>query len=143
MFLGTFTPRLDEKGRITLPAKFREPLAGGLVMTKGQEHCLVVFTAADFTSYADRIRAAPMTTKPVRDYARVFFAGAEDAVPDRQGRVGIAAHLRAYAGLTRDCAVVGMGDHIEIWDAAAWERFLADSEPSYAEIQTEVHPGLF
>lgn len=143
VFLGTFAPRLDEKGRLFLPAKWRDELAGGLVMTKGQERCLYVFAAADFTAYADRLRQAPLTTKPVRDYVRVFFAGAEDAKPDKQGRVGIPPPLRHYAGLTRDCTVIGSGSHVEIWDTASWERYLATSEPSFADVAEEVLPGLF
>lgn len=143
MFLGTYTPRLDDKGRLFLPARFREALAGGLVITKGQERCLYVFAESDFSAYADRIREAPLSAKAVRDYARVFFAGAQHEVPDKQGRVGVPAHLRAYAGLTRDCAVIGASSHVEIWDAAAWESYLAASEQSFAEITEEVLPGIF
>ena len=143
MFLGTYTPRLDEKGRLFLPARFREAFAGGLVITKGQERCLYVFAEPDFAAFADRIRAAPLSAKAVRDYARVFFAGAQHEVPDKQGRIGVPPHLRAYAGLTRDCAVIGASSHVEIWDAAAWESYTAQQEPAFAELSEEVLPGFF
>ena len=89
MFLGTHTPRLDEKGRLFLPAKYREELAGGLVITKGQERCLYVFPTAEFERITEALRTAPVTAKAVRDYSRVFFASASDEVPDKQGRITI------------------------------------------------------
>ncbi len=143
MFLGTHTPRLDEKGRLFLPARFREQLAGGLVMTKGQERCLYVFAEADFAALHDRIRQAPLSAKAVRDYARVFFAGASAEVPDKQGRINIPSALRQYAGLSRDCAVIGASSHVEIWDATAWEAYLGTSEQTFADLSEEVLPGVF
>src|SRR5881227_646538 len=86
VFLGTYSPRLDEKGRLFLPAKFRDELAAGLVITKGQERCLYVFAAAEFGRLTEQLRAAPLTAKGARDYNRVFFASAHDEVPDKQGR---------------------------------------------------------
>ena len=89
MFLGTHTPRLDDKGRLILPAKYRDELAEGLVLTKGQERCLYVFPQAEFGRITEALRTAPVTAKAVRDYSRVFFASASDEVPDGQGRVTI------------------------------------------------------
>jgi Uncharacterized protein conserved in bacteria len=85
VFLGTHTPRLDEKGRLFLPAKYREELAGGLVITKGQERCLYVFPTAEFERIAEALRTAPTTAKAVRDSSRVFFASASDEVPGQAG----------------------------------------------------------
>ncbi|NUS73838.1 MAG: division/cell wall cluster transcriptional repressor MraZ [Corynebacteriales bacterium] len=143
MFLGTHAPRLDDKGRLILPAKFRDGLAGGVVITKGQEHCLFVFPIAEFTRLADQLREAPVTHKAARAYSRVFFASAHDEVPDKQGRVTIPAHLRQYAGLSKDCVVIGASTRVEIWDAAAWETYLENSEESFADIEEEVLPGIF
>ena len=83
-----------------------------------------------------------MTHKGARDYSRVFFAGASDEVPDRQGRITIPPALRDYAGLQRDCAVIGANTRVEIWDAAAWETYLAAQEPLFAELGEEVLPGI-
>jgi MraZ protein len=143
VFLGTHSPRLDDKGRLILPAKFREQMEAGVVVTRGQERCLYVFPAAEFERLAEQLRQAPVTSKQARDYLRVFLSGASDEVPDRQGRITIPPALRGYAGLDRDCAVIGAGQRVEIWDAAAWETYLADQEPAFAEQAEEVVPGLF
>ena len=95
MFLGTHTPHLDEKGRLFLPAKYRDELSRGLVLTKGQERCLYVFPLPEFDRITEALRAAPVTAKAVRDYSRVFFASASDEMPDKQGRVTLPAALRA------------------------------------------------
>jgi len=142
VFLGTHAPRLDEKGRLFLPAKFRDELAEGLVITKGQERCLYVFPATEFGRMTDALRTSPVTHKGAREYSRVFFAGASDEVPDRQGRITIPPSLRDYAGLQRDCAVIGANTRVEIWDAAAWESYLAAQEPLFAELGEEVLPGI-
>lgn len=142
MFLGTHTPRLDEKGRLFLPAKYRDELAGGLVITKGQERCLYVFPAQEFERITGAFRAAPVTAKSVRDLSRVFFASASDEVPDKQGRVTIPPALREYAALQRDCVVIGANTRLEIWDAAAWERYLAEQEDAFSAASEEVLPGV-
>ncbi|HEV2089090.1 MAG TPA: division/cell wall cluster transcriptional repressor MraZ [Cryptosporangiaceae bacterium] len=143
MFLGTHAPRLDDKGRLFLPAKFRDELAEGLVVTKGQERCLFVFPQREFGRLAEQLRATPVTHKAARAYSRVFFAGAHDEVPDRQGRITIPAHLREYAGLSKDCVVIGASSRVEIWDKDAWDSYLAQSEDAFAEIEEEVLPGVF
>lgn len=142
MFLGTHQPRLDEKGRLILPAKFRDELAEGLVITKGQERCLYVFPKAEFERMSGSLREAPVTAKTLRDYARVFFASASDEVPDRQGRITVPPALRAYAGLTRDCVVIGANTRVEIWDSTAWDTYLEQSEASFADVAEEVLPGV-
>ncbi len=143
MFVGTHLPRLDDKGRLFLPARFREQLTGGIVITKGQENCLYGFPAAEFARMAASLSEAPVTTKALRDYSRVFFGSASDETPDRQGRVSIPPGLRSYAGLTRDVAVVGVNNRIEIWDAGAWDRTLASTEPAFSDAREEVLPGVF
>jgi MraZ protein len=142
VFLGTYAPRLDEKGRIILPAKFADDLADGVVLTRGQERCIYVFGAAEFARMHDRIRQAPVTSRDARNYLRVFLSGAHDETPDKQRRVTIPPALRAYAGLERDLAVLGVGDRVEIWDAKAWETYLAEQEDAFATTSGEVVPGI-
>lgn len=142
MFLGTHSPRLDDKGRLFLPAKYRDELAGGVVITKGQERCLYLFPEAEFQRITEALRDAPVTAKAVRDYSRVFFASASDEVPDKQGRITIPTALRSYAGLSRDCAVIGANTRLEIWDSAAWETYLEQREPEFSELSEEVLPGV-
>ncbi len=141
MFLGTHTPRLDDKGRLALPAKFRSDLEGGLVITKGQERCLFVFPMAEFSRITELLRAAPVTQRSVRDYSRVFFASASHEVPDGQGRITVPAQLREYAGLAKDCVVIGANSRVEVWDATAWQSYLEGTEQSFADAE-EVLPGL-
>ena len=139
MFLGTHEPRLDEKGRLTLPAKFREELAGGLVLTRGQERCLNVWPRQRFAEITAGLgQSGSVTRKDLRDYQRVFLSGASDDVPDKQGRVTIPPLLREWAGLDRDLAVIGAGDRVEVWDSAAWSTYLAEQEDSYASLSDEV-----
>jgi MraZ protein len=142
VFLGTHSPKLDDKGRLFLPAKFRDELAGGVVITKGQERCLYVFPKADFARRAEELQNTPLTAKNARDYSRVFFASASDELPDRQGRVTVPAPLRQYAGLDRDCVVIGANTRVEIWDAAAWEAYEAEQEQRFAEQDEEGLPAL-
>lgn len=143
VFLGTYEPKLDEKGRVILPAKFREELSTGLVLTRGQERCIYVFSAREFEQMNEKIRQAPVTSKQARDYMRVFLSGASAETPDKQHRVTIPAALRSYAGLGRDLAVIGAGSRVEIWDAEAWETYLTEQEAAFAETAEEVIPGLF
>lgn len=142
MFLGTHTPRLDDKGRLFLPAKFRERLSTGLVVTRGQERCLYVFPMDEFVKVTEQMQEAPTTNRAVRDYIRVFLSGASDEIPDKQGRVTIPAHLRQYAGLSRECTVIGTGSRVEVWDTDAWNDYLASTEQAYSEQSEEVIPGL-
>ena len=142
MFLGTHAPKLDEKGRLFLPAKYRDELSGGVVITKGQERCLYVFPIAEFTRITEALRDAPVTAKGVRDKTRILFASASDEVPDKQGRITVPPALRTYAGLQRDCVVIGANTRLEIWDAQAWEAYLAAQEDSYSDADEEVLPGI-
>ena len=143
MFLGTHEPKLDEKGRLILPAKFRDELAAGLVITKGQERCLYVFPQNEFATITETLRQAPVTQKAARDYSRVMFAGAHDEIPDRQGRVTIPQGLREYASLEKECVVIGANTRVEIWDSKSWNEYLTDREKNFAEVSEEVFPGLF
>lgn len=141
-FLGTHQPRMDDKGRLFLPAKFRDDLAGGLVITRGQERCLYVFPTAEFARLYAQLRETPVTMKAARDYQRVLLSGASREVPDKQGRVTVPPPLRDYAGLTRDCVVIGAGSRVEVWDATAWASYLADQETAFADLSEGVLPGL-
>ncbi|MBO0894984.1 MULTISPECIES: division/cell wall cluster transcriptional repressor MraZ [Arthrobacter] len=143
MFLGTHSPRLDEKGRLILPAKFREELAGGLVLTRGQERCIYVFSQKEFERVHEQMREAPLSSRQARDYIRVFLSGASDEVPDKQGRITIPPALRAYAGLGRELAVIGAGTRAEIWDATAWQTYLEEQETAFSETDEDTIPGIF
>jgi MraZ protein len=134
LFMGTYNPRLDEKGRLFIPAKFRERLAGGVVVTRGQEKCLVVWPEDVFADEAARVMERPRESRGGRDVTRSFFAGAEDGALDKQGRVVIPASLRGYAGLTKDVAVIGMGTYLEIWDSVRWLAYDEETAEKFSDL---------
>ena len=140
MFLGTHTPKLDEKGRLILPAKFRDELAEGLVITRFQERCLAIWPIATFVEVAQSVRGAS-SSQQVRDYQRMLASGASDETPDKQGRITIPPHLRAYASLEKDCVVVGAINRVEVWDAAAWEQYANAKESAFADLDEGALPG--
>ncbi|MDN5859753.1 MAG: division/cell wall cluster transcriptional repressor MraZ [Pseudonocardia sp.] len=142
MFLGAYHPRLDDKGRLTLPAKFRDELRGGLMITKGQDRCLYVFTKEAFGELAGKVASAPLTNESARVFQRNLFSGTDEQVPDGQGRIAIIPELRRYAGLTKDCTVIGACTRAEIWDGQAWQEYQDRNEETYARAQEEVLPGL-
>jgi MraZ protein len=133
-FMGTYTPKVDDKGRLFLPAKFRDALSEGLVITQGQENCLTVWPEATFMAEARRAQETPMTNKDARDYRRVLFAGAEQGTPDKQGRIGISPILRASAGIERDVVVAGVGDRVEIWNPQRWAEYSTGAQAKFAEL---------
>lgn len=138
MFLGHHTPRLDEKGRLFLPAVHRDALAGGVVVTKGQEPCLYVYDAAAFAKAADAVMGTPALTPEDRNFKRVFFSSAFSQVPDKQGRMTLPQELRSYAGLERDVVVVGVGRRLEIWDAGRWDSGTDQRDTDYKAQSAEV-----
>lgn len=142
MFFGTYTPKLDEKGRLFLPAKFRDQLTEGLVVTRGQERCLTVWSMEDFGRLTERLREAPVTNKGTRDYVRMLFAAASHEVPDKQGRISIPPALREYASLNKDVVVIGSMNRIEIWDPASWTSYSEEQEQKFSELSDEVFPGI-
>ena len=120
MFLGEFQHSLDTKGRVILPARYREQLAEGAYVTKGRGGCLSVFTAEDFEIVASEVREQSKQGATQLNAARAFFSGAQEVRPDKQGRVALPQNLRDYAGLTREVVVAGVFSRIEIWDRDRW-----------------------
>ncbi|MFM1826105.1 MAG: hypothetical protein RLZZ37_740 [Actinomycetota bacterium] len=143
MFLGTHEPRLDDKGRLVLPAKFRDGFSNDVVLTKGQDLSIVMWPLSEFQLYAQKIREASRNDARVRSYLRVFFSSAFDEQIDKQGRITLPATLRDYAQLDRDVIVVGADTTVEIWDPKLWNSYLSEAEPKFASTQEEVVPGIF
>jgi MraZ protein len=144
MLLGTFLPKLDDKGRVILPAKFRDEFAAGLVMTRGQEGCVYVYSQREFEAlHARMAEQAPRLGKQGRDYLRMFLSGASQEIPDKQARVTIPPMLREYAGLDRDLTVIGAGTRAEIWDTATWNTYSEQAEAGFSDADGEVIAGLF
>lgn len=133
MFFGTFTPKLDDKGRLTLPAKFREELKDGLMVVKGQDRSLAVYPREEFLVRAKKAAAASRTNARARAFVRNLAASADEQQPDAQGRISVAASHREYAGLHKECVVIGNVDFIEIWDSQRWADYAAEHEEEFSE----------
>ncbi|MCB0010395.1 MAG: division/cell wall cluster transcriptional repressor MraZ [Anaerolineales bacterium] len=119
--MGEYTHTVDEKGRLTIPAKFRNALAQGLVVTRGLDRNLVIYPQSEFSDLAERVMAKPMTDKGVRAFRRRVFSGAIDLEADRQGRILLPPYLREFAGIESEVVVVGNYNYIEIWSTGDWE----------------------
>ena len=121
MFLGEFTHTLDSKGRLILPAKFRSALSEGVVVTRGLDGCLFIFTMADFKGLAERAATIPLTHAEGRDFTRMLFSGASDIELDSHGRILLPQVLRDFAHLDGEVTVVGVNARIEVWSREAWQ----------------------
>jgi MraZ protein len=131
MLLGEYEHTVDDKNRLTLPAKFRQAFADGIVVTRGMDGCLFAYTPDDWERVVQsRLATLDPLRKEGRRMQRFFFSGATEAELDKQGRVGLPAALIEHAKLGRDVVVAGVHDHLEIWDRAAWRRELAEVEGS-------------
>jgi MraZ protein len=130
MFLGTYEHSLDVKGRLILPAKFREQLESGAFLAKALDGCLALYTSEEFEKVAHDMQEQARRGGAERNAVRSFAAGATEATPDRQGRISIPAHLRAFAGLDREVVVNGALSRIEIWDASRWRDIDSEADLS-------------
>jgi MraZ protein len=131
MLLGEFEHTIDDKSRITVPAKFRPKLESGMVVTKGIDPCLWLYPADVWAELAERIKALPLSDPTAREFRRQAFGGASDSVPDKQGRVILPVYLREYANIDRQAVIVGLDDHCEIWNPERWRarQELSDRNP--------------
>jgi MraZ protein len=135
MLLGEFEHTIDDKNRLTLPAKFRQALSGGLIITRGMEGCLSCYPAADWQRLVEsRLARLDPLSKEGRQMHRYFYSGASEAEPDKQGRVMLPTSLARNAGIRREVVVAGIGDHLEIWDRAAWRDHVKEFEGSAEDV---------
>lgn len=128
MFMGEFQHQLDAKGRIIVPAKFREELTEHFVITRGLDKCLFGYTLAEWNIIEEKLKTLPLTKKDARKFMRMFFSGAVEVEIDKQGRINIPKHLMEYAGLSKEATVIGVSSRIEIWDREAWSHFYDETE---------------
>jgi len=134
MFLGEHHHALDDKGRVILPARFRDRLSSGLVFAPSQDRCIDVYPLTAFERRVEQLRDLPREDERSRSYLRVFLAGAHEEKPDAQGRVTIPARLRGYAKLSKDLTINGADEKVEIWDRDAWETYRIAAEDTFATL---------
>lgn len=133
MFMGEYHHTIDEKGRITLPSKIREQLGYDFVITRGLDQCLFVYPRSDWNRIIDTYKSLP-NTKDARNFMRFFLSGAAEVNFDKQGRINVASPLIKYASLEKDCIIIGVNDHLEIWSEEIWNKFMDENEENFTEI---------
>ncbi|WP_027414486.1 division/cell wall cluster transcriptional repressor MraZ [Aneurinibacillus terranovensis] len=138
MFMGEYQHTIDEKGRLTIPARFREELSEKFVVTRGLDNCLFVYPYEEWKTLERKLTSLPFTRSDVRAFTRLLFSGATECVLDKQGRVNIPATLRKHARLEKECIVVGVSSRVEIWSEEVWETYCAQSGDSFNEIAEKI-----
>ncbi len=134
MLIGEYKHNLDQKGRISIPAKFRQKFAEGLILTRGIDQCIFGFSKSEWEKVVNKITNLPLSQSNARAFARLILSGAFETEIDNQGRVLIPETLRRYANLEKKVVIVGMYNRIEIWDEKKWEEYKKQSEESSEEI---------
>lgn len=134
MFMGEYQHAVDAKGRLIVPAKFREALGETFVVTRGLDHCLFGYPMNEWRKLEEKLKDLPMTKKDTRAFARFFFSGATEVEIDKQGRINLPSTLITHAHLEKECVVLGVSNRIEIWAKDAWESYFKESEESFNDI---------
>ena len=133
MFMGEYHHNIDDKGRIVLPGKFRNDI-DKIIITRGFEQCLYLYTMEEWEKVVVKLNKLPFTKKDARTFSRSFFAGATASEFDRNGRINIASPLVSYAGLTKECVIIGVNDRIEIWDEKLYNDFMNENSSKLESI---------
>lgn len=139
MLMGEYHHNIDDKGRLTIPSKFRFDLGDKFVITRGLENCLFAYSEDDFKKIVERLEKIPFTKKDARQFMRFFLSGATLVEFDKQGRINITAPLISYANLEKECIIIGTGDRLEIWSSDNWNNFMDSTKDSMSDIAE----GLF
>ena len=134
MFIGEFHHTIDDKGRIIIPAKFRDELGSSFIVTRGIEACLFVYPESNWDKICEKLNSLPFTKKDARVFNRFFMSGATNVELDKQGRVNISAPLITHDKLKKDCVVIGTGDRLEIWSKEDWDSFFNSNKDSMSDI---------
>ncbi|PPA72143.1 division/cell wall cluster transcriptional repressor MraZ [Jeotgalibacillus proteolyticus] len=134
MFMGEYQHNIDTKGRIIIPAKYREHVEDVFVVTRGLDQCLFGYPMEEWRRLEEKVRSLPVTKKDARAFARFFFSGAVECEIDKQGRINLPKNLLDYAKIEKECMILGVSSRIEIWGQSVWEEYLSQSEDSFAEI---------
>ena len=134
MLMGEFHHKIDDKGRLIIPSKFRYELGEKFVITRGLEKCLFVYSLTEWEKIVKRLRSLPFTNKDARNFTRFFLSGAAECEFDKQGRINITSPLVRYADLTKECVIIGANDRLEIWSEDSWCNFFEENEDGLADI---------
>ena len=142
MFYGEYTHSIDRKGRLILPARFREAAKESgterFFLTRGLDRCIFMFSEDEWRSQEQKFKGMSFTKQEARSFNRMFFAGAVDVIPDRQGRFIIPPYLKDFANIKRDTIIVGVSNRIEIWDSGTWKSFYTNSRDTFEQIAEKI-----
>lgn len=138
MFIGEYLYTIDKKGRINIPAKFRENLGERFFLTKGLDNCLFVFPESEWNNFENKLKQLPLTNKNARAFVRLFFSGATECSLDKQGRVTIPQNVREFSQLEKEVAIIGVSTRIEIWSKNSWDKYNDTANISYDDIAEQM-----
>ena len=141
MFMGEYHHSIDEKGRLIIPAKYREELGEKFVMTRGLEKCLYIYPLNEWDKIVGKLKTLPFTKKDARIFIRSFFSGATDCEFDRQGRINIISPMVEYADITKECVIIGANDRLEVWSFNNWNDFINENQDKIEDIAEDLFSG--
>lgn len=134
MFMGEFKHSIDAKGRLIIPAKFREQLGSDFVITRGLDGCLFGYPMSEWRVLEENLKKLPLNKRDARSFVRFFYSAATESDFDKQGRINVPKTLREHAALDKKCVIVGVSNRIEIWAEERWESFTDEAEENFDEI---------
>ena len=133
MFIGEYHHNLDDKGRLTIPSKLRYELKEDFILTRGLDKCLFIYPKDEWENVIEKYKELP-NTRDARNYKRFLLSGATTCDVDKQGRINIPAPLSAYANLSKECVIIGVGERLEVWDKESWDNFVNDNEDNFSDL---------
>ena len=143
MLIGEYHHNIDEKGRLIIPAKFRNELGDKFVITKGLDKCLFIYSLTEWNKLIEKLSALQFTKKNVRAFERAFIGGASTIEFDKQGRINITSPLVHYANIEKECVIIGVNERLEIWSKEEFEKYMKENEESLEEITEDLFDSLY
>ena len=138
MLLGEYSHNVDEKGRVSVPSKFREDLGTSFIVTKGLDNCLFIYSKNEWSVFEEKLKSLPLTNKNARNFVRFFFSGATECELDKQGRINIPQNLREYANISKEVYIIGVMSRVEIWDKVAWQNYTSPENMDLEDIASQM-----
>jgi len=138
VLLGQYNHNIDEKGRVSVPAKFREELGMSFIVTKGLDNCLFAYSKEEWSKFEEKLKTLPLTNPNARNFIRFFFSGATECEIDKQGRINLPQNLRDYAELTKEVTVIGVSTRVEIWNRDKWNSYTSDENMDVDDIASKM-----
>ena len=134
MLMGEYHHNIDEKGRIIIPSRLRDELGDNVIVTRGLDDCLFLYSMDEWSLLVSKLKSLPFTKRDARNFSRMFLSGATGCLFDKQGRVKISSPLIDYASLNHECVIIGVNDRIEIWSKEKWDKFICESTNEFSDL---------